>query len=173
MILAGLLLLVLAVGILYVVLVPKDASPEVSQQPGGQNPFLGIGSGTIASGERSLALSDGTTVSVPDFSAVPQPDWVSQQEYQVAGSPMDSYLITYIEPDQDSPQGEFLVTLLAEPLGETREAAAQALLERLQISRSDLCKLDANVVAGPGVNDLYPPDYDLEFASCEGAVELP
>ncbi len=175
MIVAGAMLLVLTVGILYFVLMP-ERQPGADGNIDSTNPFGNIGSGTFSSsseGELELQLSDGSTVSVPDFTKDEQPVWVSEYEYQVTGDPLESYLVTFLEPDADNPRGEFLVTLLTEPLGETRRAVENALMRQLGISRMELCKLDADIAAGPGVNDAYPPDRNLGFSNCAGSVELP
>lgn len=174
MVVAGAFLVLVSFGILYFVFKGIAPNVEAPPEPVG-NPFSTIGSitNTRSGNELTLTLSDGSTVRVPDFTRGEQPVWVSEYEYQVAGTPTGTFLITFLEPDQDNPQGEFLVTLLAEPLGETRTAAAAALTDLLGMHNADLCKLDASVVAGPGVNEAYPPDVDLEFSGCPGAVALP
>ena len=174
MFLGGAALLLVSAVILYFVFRSVPAGNTTQQEETG-NPFSTIGSITNnRSGDNlALTLSDGSSVTVPDFTKAEQPVWVSEYEYQVAGTPTGTYLITFLEPDQDNPQGEFLVTLLAEPLGETRAAAAATLKDQFGITNEELCKLDANVAAGPGVNDMYPPDLDLEFSGCQGAIELP
>lgn len=174
MFIGGGLLLVVSALILYFVFRSVPAGNTTQQEETG-NPFSTVGSITSnRTGDGlALTLSDGSSISVPDFTKGEQPVWVSEYEYQVTGTPTGTYLITFLEPDQDNPQGEFLVTLLAEPLGETRIAAAAALKDQFSINDEELCKLDANVAAGPGVNDMYPPDLDLEFSGCPGAIELP
>lgn len=174
MVVAGVILLFMSVGIAVYVLLLQTTEPAPAPVQNG-NPFANLGSGTPVSGGATLELrlSDGSVVNVPNFKSQEQPVWVSQYEYQVSGSPMEDFLITYLEPDQDNPQGEFLVTLLAEPLGTTRDAAASSLKTSLNLTDTELCGLDATVSAGPGVNEAYAPDRNLGFSGCNDAVALP
>lgn len=174
MVIAGVILLFMSVGIVVYVLLLQNTEPVPSPTQNG-NPFANLGSNTSVTGDATLELrlSDGSVVSVPNFKSQEQPVWVSQYEYQVSGSPMEDFLITYLEPDQDNPQGEFLVTLLAEPLGVTREAAADSLKASLNLTDAELCGLDATVSAGPGVNEFYAPDRDLGFRGCKDEILLP
>lgn len=124
-------------------------------------------------GDEIHVLSNGTVLTVPNFTKEEQPVWIGPNEYQVEGSPYETYLITYLKADEQENPALFLVTLLAEPLGATRSAAEEALLMKLRINRQDLCGLNAIVSAGPGVNERYAPDQNLGFSGCPGSVYLP
>lgn len=175
MVVAGVILLFMSVGIVVYVLLLRTTEPVPVAPTQNENPFANLGSGAAVSGGATLELQllDGSVVNVPNFKNQEQPVWVSQYEYQVSGSPMEDFLITYLEPDQDNPRGEFLVTLLTEPLGATRDAAASSLKGSLNLTGAELCGLDASVSAGPGVNELYAPDRNLGFNGCNDAVVLP
>ncbi len=168
----GLLILVALGGYLYLTrtnqVVPSEEAPETG------NPFqFSTGSTGTVSGAIALKLSDGTEVSVPDFTKSNQPEWAGESAgYQVAGDADANFLITYIPADQFGAQAQFLVSLAAEPLGEVRRQAEQALIDRLGVSKEELCKLDAPVWVDDSVNATYA-GRDLKLPSCPGAVILP
>jgi hypothetical protein len=77
------------------------------------------------------------------------------------------YDITY-----ESATRYFNISLLAEPIGQTRLAAQTYLMEKLGIAESEMCQLDYMVSVPDWVNDFYA-GYDLGFSFCPGAVALP
>lgn len=150
----------------------KDRSESVpsASTPGG-NPF-GFLTGTNSE-SLTLALDDGSAVAVPDFTKTDQPDWASESAgYQVAGDASGNYLITYIPADQSGSQAQFLIALLAEPLGANRTAAQAELKATLGLSEPELCKLDVQVWTNGDVNAAYQ-GYDLGLSFCPGATTLP
>ena len=166
------LLLLIAVGA-YLLLV-RDIEGEPEPGPAGSDPF-GFLPGASGSNDDTLPLTldDGSTVSVPDFTASNQPDWAGESSgYQVAGDADGDFLITYIPADQFGSQAQFLISLLQEPLGEVRRRAESALKVRLGISEQELCGLDAQVWTGSDVNETYA-GYDLGLSFCPGATVLP
>lgn len=166
---------ILALGgfLLWKVAMPKEGS--VTDKPASTNPFGNLGSTTHTPvrAQLSLALSDGRTVSVPDFTKENQPEWASATSgYQVAGSATDTFLVTYIPTSDPQVQAQFLVTLFDEPFGANRRAAESALRARLELTDAELCKLDTLVATAPGMSDLYDTQ-DLGLSFCPGAVPLP
>lgn len=173
---AALILLVLGALILvalgaYLLLVPKTSDAPVSPGAGG-NPF-GFSAGGTTNETLSLTLDDGSTVVVPDFTSIEQPEWASEAAgYQVAGNADADFLITYIAPDTFGSQAQFIISLSSEPLGEVRKKAETALKARLQVSESELCKLDVQVWTSADVSLAYAGG-DLGLSFCPGAVTLP
>jgi hypothetical protein len=146
----------------------EEPVPVPSQ---GGNPF-GFLTGAD-SDSLKLTLDDGSAVAVPDFTETDQPDWAGESAgYQVAGDAMGSYLITYIPADQQGSQAQFLIALLAEPLGANRLAAEAELKSALGLSEAELCMLDAQVWTNGTVNQTYE-GYDLGLSFCPGATALP
>ena len=143
----------------------------------GTNPF-GFNAGSSGAtgsvnGGIELALADGSVAVVPDFTKTDQPAWAGPSAgYQVAGDDDTSYLITYIPADDMGSQAQFLISLAQEPLGEVRRQAENALLQRLNLSAAELCKLDVQVWTDDSVNATYAGQ-DLGLSYCPGAVVLP
>ncbi|MEJ0053390.1 MAG: hypothetical protein WDN10_01505 [bacterium] len=172
---AVILVAIIAVLAFYLI---RPHSAELPVQNPATNPF-GTPAGTVTttSGTSSdllpVILNDGSTVQVPDFTKSNQPDWAGPAAgYQVAGSVTSDFVITYILPDPTTQRPQFLITLLAEPLGSVRLAAEQALRTALELSDTQLCALDTVVSAGPGVNDAYAGK-SLGLSFCPGATKLP
>ncbi len=143
--------------------------PTATEQPFG---FVGEpSSGTPKS--LPLSLSDGSVVSVGDFTKNNQPEWASETSgFWVAGHEREDFLILYFPPDHAGGMGEFLVTLNAEPLGAVRRSAEAALKAKLEMTNEELCKALVSVAAAPGVNSAYF-GYELRLSFCPGAVQLP
>jgi hypothetical protein len=66
----------------------------------------------------------------------------------------------------------FVVTLLAEPLGDIRREVVNELLTKLGLSFENLCALAMDVSVPRGVNDFYLGQ-SLGLSGCPGAVSLP
>lgn len=166
---AGVVLLVLAVGILigaYLYLQPETGNEP--ERPSGVNPFGSLASDPVASGSIAITLTDGSTAVIPDFSTTEQPEAASATNgYQVAGASDSTFQIVYFPEDSG-----FIVTLNAEPLGEARRAAEDALRARLGLSDTELCKLRADVGTTYSVNATYAGK-NLGLSFCPGAVTLP
>lgn len=69
-------------------------------------------------------------------------------------------------------QSYFLVSLLKEPLGETRIAAETALKAALGVSQEQLCELNVSVRTDMFTNQFYAGN-ELGVSSCPGAIQLP
>ena len=170
-------ILVLGIIILGGVLLLQNASRKGTQAPPSTNPFgFANGSSTQASqqnqGMLPIKLSNGSQVSVPDFTKQPQPTWATTNEYLVSGTPTDDYLITYVPGDSNGSPAEFLITLQNEPLGNVRLEAEQALRKMTGIPDSELCLLDTRVLTQPGLSDAYDGK-SLGLSFCPGAIQLP
>ncbi len=139
-----------------------------------QTPFGFVGSGsTVAPKTLSLTLRDGTIVQTQDFTAEGQPEWAGESSgYLVAGGEQEDFIVLYFAPDTLAGQGEFLVNVNTEPLGEVRRRAEAALKARLQMTESELCNLAVTVRTIPGLSDTHD-GYDLGLSFCAGSVALP
>lgn len=168
---AGIVLVVLALGILFgaytLIQSGKVGVAPVDQDP---DPFVPIGSGTTQSVEATvpLTLADGTVVAIPDFSKTEQPPAASATNgYQVAGSADAEFQILYFPLDAG-----FILTLQAEPLGETRRAAEAALRQELGLPDAQVCQLTIDVGVPHSVSTVYS-GRNLGLSFCPGAVPLP
>jgi hypothetical protein len=136
--------------------------PVTTNQPGGS---------TI-----SIASKYGQPMTVRDFKSDPTvvKDVVNEGHYFVGGhfspteegSVMPPYAIEYIDETQ-----YFSIVLLEEPLKETRLSAEKFLMERLGISKSQMCQLRYMVSVPVRVNPVYAGT-DLLFSFCKGAATL-
>lgn len=148
-----------------------------SQEPAvpNDNPFgftgdttPGGGTTTQAEPVRTITLMDGSTVAIPDVMKMPQPEWAGDESgYEVAGDVEESFHILYY-PDNAG----FSVTLLSEPLKDSRLAAEQALRAELKLSDDQLCKLNMQVNTIRSVNETYA-GRSLGLSFCPNAVTLP
>ena len=143
-------------------------------QPSATNPFGSVPSqNVLPTGDiLTVTFSDGTQASVPNFTKTNQPSWAGPSGYEVAGTPDADFLITYIPKDSAGHREQFLITLQKEPLGATRKAAEDALRQKLQLTNAQLCALDTQVRAAPGLNDAYNGQI-LGLSFCSGSVMLP
>ncbi len=76
------------------------------------------------------------------------------------------YQILYFVPDKS-----FLVSLMKEPLGDVRRRATVDLVNRLGITKAQVCTLVAEVMALPNVNEYYQ-SISLGFPNCPGATKF-
>ncbi|GEM_PF-1796837 len=83
------------------------------------------------------------------------------------GADSERYSISY-----DDQKQFFTVILLKEPLNESRLAAETFLIERLGISREELCLLNSYVGIPYWVNDRFA-DGTVGFSACPQSVRLP
>jgi len=77
------------------------------------------------------------------------------------------YVIVYIAETH-----YFNISLLQEPISESRAAAEAYLLQHLGLTKEQLCTLDYMVSVPDSVNNIYS-DENLGFSFCQGAVQLP
>lgn len=107
------------------------------------------------SGPTLTVPAKGGSLPVSDFTKHPQ---------QVLGDTTviqqsDNFGIVYFSKDQS-----FLITILAQPVQQNRDAAEQALLKQLQISQADACKLTVALTVPADVDQaLAGNDYGLSF----------
>lgn len=138
--------------------------------PGG-TPIPGGAGGTDVTntpGTRTVTLTDGSQAAIPDVTQLPQPSWANPVNgYVVTGTGEGDFDILYY-PDQSA----FSITLLKEPLGQTRLAAEQALRAALKLKDAQLCKLSADVGTIGSVNQAYA-GRNLGLSFCPGSVKLP
>jgi hypothetical protein len=175
-IVVGSLLLVLALGgFAYVFLTAEE--PETATEPSNSDPFGGLVSdypdGSRDPGDYlTFRLSNGSTVSVPDFTKQDQPEWAGENGYLVNGNPEGDYMTTYIPADGTGNPGSITVVLQAEPLGEKRLQAEEALQAQFRVTDEELCLMGVSVFSQPGLSDVYDRR-NLGLSFCPGAVRLP
>lgn len=174
----------LAFGVFAILLrAPSPSGSTTTPGPGGTgNSTVNIpATGTSAPGKTiSLAISGGGTIQVKDFindgSTVKDPVNTGSffLGYHVYEGVTDStasddppYLIGYDDKNQN-----FTISLLHEPLGETRDQVEQYLVEHLGIAQGSLCALNYTVAVPYRVNNFYAGT-NLGFSGCPQAVLLP
>lgn len=164
----------LAIGIgLYVLMedstAPAPAAPDLFVQPGQG----GYGAPDTSGVDASVAIlrDDGTTIYIPDPTRLPQPEgYTPEQGYQLGGSDSGAYQILFFTSGAEN---RILVSLLAEPLGETRQKAEAELRAALMLSDADICALATlEVWTLPSVSETYAGE-DLGLSFCPGSVLLP
>lgn len=77
-----------------------------------------------------------------------------------------AYAITYFAHDQS-----FTLTLLKEPIGESRKAGEVELMSILGIRETEACRLRHSVLTPWWVNERYS-GYNLDFSFCKGAPQF-
>lgn len=139
------------------------ASPSGTSLPNG-----GTGGGGTPPVERTVTFKDGSQATIPDVTKLPQPAWASSDNgYVVSGNGQGDFDILYYPA-----QSAFSITLLQEPLGQTRLAAEQALRATLKLTDTQLCKLSADIGTIGSVNETYA-GRNLGLSFCPGSVKLP
>ncbi len=144
------------------------------------NPYSYPDTTPINQNTYSLSTFNGSTMYVKDFtkdSATKKS--TSNSGYYYLGYHYDEglndptasenppYVIEYIEETQ-----HFSVSLLQEPLKDTRKKAEQYLLSKLGVAQGQLCKLKYSVSVPARVNADYAAT-NLGFSFCPGAETLP
>jgi hypothetical protein len=134
----------------------------------------GSGEGVVRGSGATYAAKGGYTIVGNDIKK--DPDLVADQYnpgYYYIGYHYDEetteeppYVIQYIESTQF-----FNITLLKEPLAETRRSAEQYLLQRLGVTEAELCVLQYTVAVPNRVNSFYAGE-SLGFSFCPGAKSL-
>ena len=166
---AILILLCVVLAITYVVRTTMVTGPIVATSTDPFGSIIDPGAtpgGTEAS--LPIVLRDGSTISIPDFTKDTQPEWASADAgYQVVGNEDAPYQVIYF-PDGSG----FLVSLLQEPLGQSRLDAETALRQKLRLTNDELCKLSSEVGTTISVNETYA-GRELGLSFCPGSVKLP
>lgn len=108
--------------------------------------------------------SSSNTLTVPAQGGSEQVSDFTKNPARVAGDTTviaenENYSIVYFTTDQS-----FLITILAEPVQASRDAAEQELLAKLNIQQSDACRLKIALTVPAGVDEqLAGKDYGLSF----------
>lgn len=165
----------LAIGIGFYVLMQDTEMPQSA--PSLEDPFApptsGDGNATGGGGEANIGIQkdDGTLVYIPDPTRMPQPEgYTPEQGYELGGSDSGSYQILFFTSGSEN---RILISLLAEPLGETRKNAEVELRSSLKLSDADICALsNLEVWTLPSVNETYSGQ-DLGLSFCPGSILLP
>jgi len=186
-------IIVLAVVVWFFFFAAKQPSTTGTSAPSGsmQSPVttpLGGSSATstatAGSGGATLAIPTAMgTIETKDFinNGVTIPDVANPGSYLLAGDL--GYCLTNPPACRagsttgfnifyDRTSQSFGIALLVEPIGETRHAAEQFLLQTLGVTESQLCALNYYVGTTAQVNALYD-DRNLGFSFCPGATKLP
>ncbi|MDO8623860.1 MAG: hypothetical protein Q7R54_00690 [bacterium] len=147
---------------------PPNTIPGITDPfgtPAGTVPGTGGGSTET---QLPITLNNGAVILVPNFTKASQPFWTSPiAGYEVAGSEKEIYHILYFPGNSG-----FLISLAAEPLGESRRAGEAALRAKLGVTDAVLCTLNIQVFTGIDVNEQYS-GRDLGLSFCPGATALP
>lgn len=159
------------VGIVVVILYLMRLAPSTVPN----NPFgNSVLPGAVSTGKYiPIRTSSGAVTSVPDFlqghEAVELPNG---KYYSVYGPEYSSegftFAITYSEP-----ASEFLVTLIAEPIGSARLEAERYLRGMLMLTDEELCSLNIAITVTPNINEAYSQYENLGLSFCPRAVQLP
>lgn len=178
-ILIGIVLLLGAVAIgawvLLTALNGDTQAPGETQTIPASDPFGSITvPGSVGGGSTmTLVSTEGNPITVPDFTKGKQPIEFAGQSYYFLYGPEYSTEGFAFSVQYHTTDSSFLVELLAEPLGESREKAGEYLSELLTLSAENLCQINARVVVGDGVNQQFSGSPNLGLAGCAGSVELP
>ncbi len=147
---------------------PSDGGFPIDRGPG-VTPNSQSGTGTGA----SVSTVTGNQLSVNDFKNDPATiaDSNNAGHYYLsggvdAGNSNAPYSILYVEADQS-----FSITLLEEPLADTRIKAETELMQRLGVIQSGMCSLRYVVSTPYWVNEIYAGK-NLGFSFCPGATPL-
>lgn len=166
---------VLAIGIGFYVRMNDTEVPQpapINEDPFAQ-PISGGGGVVRGGGVGNIGVhkDDGTLVYIPDPTRLPQPEgYTPEQGYQLGGSDSGSYQILFFTSGSEN---RILISLLAEPLGETRKNAEVELRASLKLSDADICALsNLEVWTLPSVSETYSGE-NLGLSFCPGSVLLP
>ncbi len=177
-------ILVLALLVIFVVSVFTHKTSTATTSNSGSsvtNSFpLSQTSSTQTSGSNSsdqlltVKTTTGSTVAVKNFEISPSTvkDPSNQGYYYLSGG---ANVVTSKAPYQifyDSQYDYFGITLYKEPLGQYRQQAELELEQALGLTQDQMCDLNYDISAGPGINDLYSSE-NVGFSFCPGAVALP
>lgn len=175
-----LLLLIIILGIAAFVAV--TAHKQTAANP---SPNFPVATTTAASAhdQMTVALQNGQSIRTADFlhngKTIQDPQNAGQ--YYLAGSvgycdtngscpggaPSDEYHIVYFSEDKS-----FIISLVAEPIGQARRDAEQFLMQTLGLTQQQMCALKYEVLTTSSVNGQFAGD-NLGFSFCPGATKLP
>lgn len=126
-----------------------------------------------------LSSPDGGSVAVKDFLKDPATvkDPLNKDHYFVGPHPKEGiddttatdnpeYVIEYVDADQS-----FTISLMQEPLAQTRLDMEKFLMAKLGIGQSDICHLNYLVSVPARVNTYYA-GYSLGFSFCADSIAL-
>jgi len=131
----------------------------------------------------TLSLQTGSSVTSNNFidNGVTIADEQNSSTYYLAGSldyctpsgtclegfPSEEFKVIYFSESQT-----FIVSLITEPLGQSRNKAEQFILRTLGVSQEEMCLLSYEVLVPSGINETYSGK-NLGFSFCPGAIVLP
>ncbi|MDB5264724.1 MAG: hypothetical protein JWN64_295 [Parcubacteria group bacterium] len=174
-ILAAVVLVVLAIGILIWVGITLFKKESVAPVVTNNDPFGGLVTSGTGGTTKQKAIHDrsGQVVSVPDFTESKEPlQTPNGVYYQLYGPEYSTqgftFSVQYGENDS-----EFLITLISEPLRDARSDAETYMRTLLKLTDAQLCALNTSVVVQADVNELYSEYDNLGLSFCEGSVNLP
>jgi hypothetical protein len=164
---------------------PGSSSPYAQDEPGSI-----YSDSTVTSEPRATPVArklvvignDGIGISVKDFinNGETVADTINPGSYYLAGS------VGYCLGDGTCPAGAkseqftvsysrqkdlFIVSILAEPLAESRALAERFVADRLGIGGNQMCRLNYQVSVTSGINEFYS-GRNLGWSFCPGAVIL-
>ncbi len=84
----------------------------------------------------------------------------------IKGAPSDEFFISY-----NQRQVFFNISLIKEPLAQSRKNAEAFLMDRLGLNQTQMCTLDYYVTVSSSVNPVYAGK-NLGWSFCPGAVQL-
>lgn len=139
-----------------------------SPEPSSTDPFGTLTNPGQMPPQQILYLEDGSQVVVPDFIPANQPEWANAEYgYRVTQDEEERYSLIFY-PNESG----FLISLATEPLGEMRRIAETDLMQRLQLSKAQMCNLNVQVFTSISVNETYAGQ-NLGISFCPEAVQLP
>lgn len=122
----------------------------------------------------SVMAPGGTPISVPDFRTDPAVIKVQEVEgdyyYILAGGSSAAntspYQVTY-----DGDSGIFSIFIYKEPIGKYREEAEQVFIDKLGLTKAQICLLKPSVTTASEAAKEYP-NQDLGVSFCSGSIVL-
>jgi hypothetical protein len=121
-----------------------------------------------------LLTPDGGSIFAEDFRKNPNvvPDPSNVGYYYISGQlgpglPYPSYSIIFVEKNSG-----FIISLEEGPLKSMRLIAEEDFLEKVQLSKTDACRLNYEVMVPRSLNERLSGQ-NLGFSFCPGAVALP
>lgn len=173
----AIILIVLSIGVLAYVGVRMFSArqPGTSSQP--FNPFGGMvnpgGSTTYIPKTMSVTTGRGEVLMVPNILSGHEPlDTPGGRFYSLYGPEYSTegfaFSMQYSEMDS-----QFLIILIAEPIGAGRLEAEKYLRTLLALSDAELCTLNTIVTVTPDVSEVYSQYENLGLSFCPDAVKLP
>jgi hypothetical protein len=151
---------------------PGTTTGGTNTTPGGNTTTVVPTQGGTAEEGIAVAAQGGNSIIVKDFKKDPETKaYPDKSLYYLSGgltpnASSTAFSIFYVEADKS-----FHITLLRNPLGETRKNAEKVLLAKLGLTEAQACSLVVYV----GVSEDVSPDLageELGLSFCPGAVAL-